>query len=166
MVEPHTFLIIELSSRFAAMAQIEKPHKIVHRHQLLVIARVPAQQSKEVDNSFGQISRLAVTGRHLTRFRVVPFQREHRKAKTVTVALAELTVTFGLQQQRQVSKSRHRIFPAESTIQQNVQRSRRQPLLTANHMGNLHQMVVHNVCQMVSGQFVCRFIKNFIIKDR
>ena len=40
------------------------------------------------------------------------------------------------------------------TIQQDMQRSRRQPFFTTNYMRYFHQMVINNVCQMVSRQFV------------
>ena len=61
MVEPNTLLIIKLGTRLAAMAQIEEFHQFVHRHQFLVVTRIPAQQSQEVDNRFGQIAGFAIT---------------------------------------------------------------------------------------------------------
>ena len=62
----------------------------------------------------------------------MPFQGEHRESQLVTVTLGELAIADGLQQQRQVGKLRHGVGPAESLIQQHVERSRRQPLLATD----------------------------------
>ena len=47
-----------------------------------------------------------------------------------------------------------------------MQRSGRQPLFTADNVGNFHQMVIHNICQVIGRQFVRRFVKHLIVKDR
>ena len=65
-----------------------------------------------------------------------------------------------------MSELRHSVFPSESTVKQYVQRSRRQPFFTTDYVRYFHQMVVYNICQMISRQFVSRFIKNLIVKDR
>ena len=95
----------------------------------------------------------------------MPLQRENREAQTVAVTLTQFAVTLGLQQQGQMRKGRHGILPPKGTVEQYMQRRGRQPFLTAYHMGHFHQMVVHNIGQMVSRKFICRFIKNLVIKN-
>ena len=158
MVKPFSFFKVEFCPSFAATMQVKKLHQFIQGHQFLVISRIPSQQGKEIDNSFGQVTRLTITGRHLTGLGVVPFQRENREAKTVTITLAQFTVTIRFQQQGKMCELGHGIRPAESPVQQDMQRSGRQPFLTTDYMGNFHQMVVHNVCQMISRQFIRRFI--------
>ena len=60
---------------------------------------------------------------------------------------------------------RHRVSPSERTVKQNMQRSRRQPFFTANHVGHLHQMVVYDVGQMVGRQFVGTLVKHLIVEN-
>ena len=92
-------------------------------------------------------------------------QREDGETETVAVTLGEFAVTVGLEQQRQVGKLRHRVFPSEGTIKEHVERGRRQPLLTADDVADLHQMVIYDVCQVIGGQVVCRLIEHLIIQD-
>ena len=64
-----------------------------------------------------------------------------------------------------MGKLRHRILPSKCLIQQYMQGGRRQPLLTTNHMGNFHQMVIHNICQMIGRQLVGTLIKHLIVEN-
>ena len=95
----------------------------------------------------------------------MPFQREDRKAETVAVPLAELALALRLQQQRQMGKTRHAVFPAESTIKQDVQRRTGQPLLTTDDMGYFHQVVVDNVGKMIGRQLVRTLVKHLVVQD-
>ena len=96
----------------------------------------------------------------------MPFQGEYRETETVTVTLAQFSVTVRFQQQRQVGEFRHRVFPSESTVKQHMKRSRRQPFFTTNNVRNLHQMVIYNICQVISGKFISRLIQHLIVQDR
>ena len=62
-------------------------------------------------------------------------------------------------------KTRHSIFPAKSLIEKNMQRCTWQPLLTTDNVSNLHQVVVNNICQMISWQFISTLIENLIVED-
>lgn len=90
MIKPFSFFIIKLCTAFTAFLQREKPDELIHRHDLLVIPGIPAQQCQEIYDSFGQISRLAISGRNFSRLRIVPLQRKNRKSQTVSVALTQL----------------------------------------------------------------------------
>ena len=147
------------------MAQVEKPDKLVHRHEFLVIARIPAQQGQEVDDSLGQIAGLPIAGRDFARLGVMPLQGEYRETEAVAVALAQFSVTLRLQQQRQMGKGRHRIFPTERPVEQHMQRSGRQPLLATDDVRNFHQMVVHDVGQVIGREFVGRLVKDLVIQN-
>ena len=46
-----------------------------------------------------------------------------------------------------------------------MQRCARDPFLAADHVRDLHQMVVHDVGHVVRGQSVSRFVKHFVVKD-
>ena len=65
-----------------------------------------------------------------------------------------------------MSKARHCVCPSECFIQQHVEWGRRQPFLTANHVGHLHQVVIHDVSQVIGWQFVCTLIKHLVVKNR
>ena len=64
-----------------------------------------------------------------------------------------------------MGKLRHRILPAKCLVQQYMQGGRRQPLLATDHVGDLHQMVVHDIGQMVSRQLIGTLIEYLIIED-
>ena len=97
VVEPCTFLIVKLGTGLAAMLQREELDELVHRHQLLVIARVPTQQGEEVDDRFGQVACLTIARRDFTTLGVVPLQGEDGEAQAVAVALAQLSIALGLE---------------------------------------------------------------------
>ena len=62
-------------------------------------------------------------------------------------------------------KTRHGIFPTESLIKKYVQRRTRQPLLTTDYMRDFHQVVVYDICQVISWQFISTLIKHLIIQN-
>ena len=64
-----------------------------------------------------------------------------------------------------MGKAWHAIFPAKSTIKQHVQWCTWQPFLTTNNVRDFHQVIINDVCKVISWQFVCAFEQNFIIKD-
>ncbi len=94
----------------------------------------------------------------------MPFEGEHGESKTVAIALAELPLSVRLKQKGQVHKAGHCVSPAESLIKKHMQRRRREPFLTADNMGHLHQMVVHDIGQMICGQVIGAFVKHFVVK--
>ena len=95
----------------------------------------------------------------------MPFEREHWESQSVTITLREFSLSFWFEEQWQVSKLRHSILPSEGPIEQHMQRRRRQPFLTPDDMRHLHEMVVHDVCQMICREFVSRLIEHLIVKD-
>ena len=64
-----------------------------------------------------------------------------------------------------MGKLRHGIFPTEGTVEHDVQRSTGQPLLAANDMGNLHQVVVDDICQVICRQLVGTLIQHLVVAD-
>ena len=96
----------------------------------------------------------------------MPFEWEDREAEAVAVALRELAFAVGLQQQRQMGEARHRVLPAESAVEQYVERCRRQPFLAADDVRYLHQVVVDDVGQMVGRQLVGALPQHLIVEDR
>lgn len=95
MVKPFSFFKVEFCPGFAATVQVKKLHQFIQGHQFLVISRIPSQQGKEIDNSFGQVTRLTITGRHLTGLGVVPFQRETGKPRRSPSRLLSLPLPSG-----------------------------------------------------------------------
>ena len=95
----------------------------------------------------------------------MPLQWEHRESQTVTVALRQLTLAVRFQQQGQMRKLRHRVLPAKSLVEQHMKRCTRQPLLTTDHVRDLHQVVVHDIRQMIGRQLVCTLIEHLVIQD-
>jgi hypothetical protein len=84
--------------------KVEQAGQLFHAHDLLVSAGVPAQQGEHVDEGFRVVALFAVTTALLSGVGVRPIQGEHREAEPVAVALAELSVAVGFQDQRQVGE--------------------------------------------------------------
>ena len=165
VVEPNSLLECELSTSLRTLADIEQRNKLIERENLLLSTWVPSQQSQEVDNSLREVAILAITTRCLTALWILPQKWEHWESQTISITLRKFTLTIGLKQQWQVSKLWHGVLPTESTIQHYVQWSRRQPLLTTDNVRDFHQVVVYNICQVISWQLVSTLIKYLVITD-
>ena len=59
-----------------------------------------------------------------------------------------------------------RIRPSERPVKQIVKRQGREPLFSAYHVRYLHQVVIHDVGQMIGRQPVSRFIEHFVVQCR
>ena len=59
----------------------------------------------------------------------------------------------------------HGIFPTKGTIKQYVERCRGQPFFATNNMADFHQVIVHDVCQVVGGQVIGTFVKHLVIEN-
>ena len=103
--------------------------------------------------------------RRLARGRL-PEEREDGEAHLVAVALRELAAARGFEQQGQVGEFGLRGLPAESAVEQVVQRQRGEPLLAADDVGDLHQVIVHDVGQMVGRQCVGRLVEHLVVERR
>ena len=95
----------------------------------------------------------------------MPFQREYREAEAVAVALAELSLAVGLEKQRQVGEARHGVLPSEGAVEEYMERCAGQPFLAAYHVGNLHQMVVHDVGKVIGWQLVGTLVEHLVVED-
>ncbi len=124
MIKPCSFLVIELCTRLGAMLKREFVDEGLHIHQLRIVTGVPAEECQEVDDSLGEVSLFPVTRRSLARFGIVPLEGEHRETELVTVTLRELTVADRFEQKGKVYELRHGVRPAESLIEEFVERSR------------------------------------------
>ena len=65
-----------------------------------------------------------------------------------------------------MGEARHRVLPAKGAVEQHVERCRRQPLLAADDVRHLHQVVVDDVGQMVGRQLVGALPQHLIVEDR
>ena len=164
-VEPVSLFGLESRARLAHALQREGRNQLVHREQLLLGTRVPAQQSQHIDKRLGEVAILTIAARHLA-IGSNPTQGEHGEAKFIAITFAQLTLASRFQKQRQVTELGHSVSPTQRTIEQIVQGQRRQPLFATDNVRNLHQVVIHDVCQVIGRQSVCRFIKNFIVQSR
>ena len=165
MVEPRGLDIVELRAVLRAFLQVEQLDHLVQAHHLLVVAGIPTEQGQEIHHGLGQIALLAIAGAYLAALGIVPFEGKHGEAEFVAVALAQLAVAHGLQQQGQVGEAGHRVGPTESTVEQHVKGCAGQPLLSADDVGHLHQMVVNDVGQVVGGQLVGTLVKHLVVQD-
>ena len=95
----------------------------------------------------------------------MPFEREYGETQTVAIALGQFALALGLEEQWQVGKAGHGVFPTERAVEQHVQRCRWQPLLATDNVAYLHQMVVYDVGKMVSGQLVSTLIEHLVVED-
>ena len=152
LVEPAGLLRIEPGPALVHPVQREGVDQFVQAEQFLFGARVPAQQGQHVHEGLRIIPALPVAAAAFTRGRVGPVQREDREPEAIAIALAQFPVAVGLQNQRQVGELRP--FPAEGLVQQHVQGGTGQPLLAPHHVRDRHQVVVHDVGQVVGGHAV------------
>ena len=67
-------------------------------------------------------------------------------------ALAHFARTVGVEDDRQVHKGRH--VPPKRLVQQPMVGCGGQPLLSAQHIGDVHQVVIHDHSQVVDGHAV------------
>ena len=56
------------------------------------------------------------------------------------------------------------ILPAECLVEHIVQRQRREPLLAPDDLGDFHQVVVHDIGQVVCGQLVRSLPQNLVVQ--
>ena len=166
VVEPFAFFVVKSGTALAASFEREEFYQFVYREYLFIVAGVPAQQGEEVDDGFGQIAGFAITRRYLSAFGVVPFEREDGEAEAVAVAFAQFAVALGFEQEGQMGKSGHGLFPAEGAVEQHVERSRGQPLFAADYMAHLHEVVVDDIGQVVGGQVVGRLVEYLVVEYR
>ena len=165
MVEPDALLEVELGTRLRALVYIELLNKLVKREHLLLCTRIPAQQGKEIDYSLGEVAALAIARRYVACLGIVPLQREYGETEAVAIALREFALALRLEQQRQMGECRHGVFPSEGTIKQNVKRCAGQPFFATYHVSNLHKVVVNDICQVISGQFVGALVEHLVVEN-
>ena len=154
MVEPTAFFEVEFSTSFRATFEFEECDEFVHRHDFLVVAWVPTEEREEVDNSLWKIATFAVARRYVARFRVVPFEWEHRETEAVAIAFAEFAIAIRFEQESKVSELRHCVFPTEEAVEEHVKRCTWQPLFATDDVRHFHQMVVDDVSQVVCWKIV------------
>ncbi len=164
MVEPFAFFVVEFGASLAATLYIESFYQFVHREHFLFGAGIPAQERQKVDDGFGEIAGLAIALADIACLRIFPIQGENGEIQPVAVALGELALAIGFEQQRQMGEAGHGVFPAKSAVKQDMQRCRRQPLLSSDNVANLHQMVVHHIGQVVGGQIVGTLVQHLVVE--
>ena len=59
----------------------------------------------------------------------------------------------------------HGVLPSECFVEHIVEGEGRKPLLSADHLRNLHQMVIHDVGQVIGGKLVGSFPQDLIIES-
>ena len=165
MVEPLSFLVVELSTSLRAVRNIESLYEFIERENLLFGARIPSEKCEEIDHCLWEISALAVSRAYFSSLRVMPFQWEYRESETVAITLGELSLTFRLEQEREVSKLRHSVSPSESLIEKHVERRTWEPFLTTDDVRDLHEVVVHDIGEMVGRELVSALVEHLVVED-
>ena len=164
LVVPLGLVRVELGAGFLHFVQREGLHQLRQGEHFAVVSGVPAQHGQQVHEGLGEVTVLPVAVGHFTGLGVLPGQREHGEAQFVTVPLGEFSVADGLQKKRQVGEAGHGVLPAEGLVQQIVQRQGRQPLLSADHLRDFHQVVVHYVGEVVGGELIGPFPQHLVVQ--
>ena len=164
-VEPPALDIVELRAGFRALGEVELGNQLIHAHDFLIIAGIPAEEGEEVDDGLWEIAAFAITAADCA-VGGVPFEGENGESELVAVAFREFAVAGGLEQEGKVGETRHGVGPTEGAIEQNVEGCGGQPLFTADHVGDFHEMVVDNVGQMVGGQLIGALVEHFVVENR
>ena len=163
LVEPASLFRIEFRAGLADLVDGEGLDELLHREYFLLRSGIPPEHGKEIDESTREIAvfTIAVVG---LPFGIDPVQREHRESHLVTVPLAQFAVADRLEKKREVRESRPRILPAEGLVKKIMEREGRKPFFAADNLGDLHQMVIHDVCEMIGRKFVGLLPENLVIK--
>jgi len=164
MVEPFGLLQVETGSGLADPIERERSNQVLHAHQLLIGTRIPSHQCQDVNHCLGIIATLPIPAGNLPAHRVLPLQRKHGETQPVAVPLAQLSVSFRLEQQGQMGKTRHGVFPPKSLVQHHMQRSRGKPFFPTDYVSDPHSVVIHDIGQVVGGHPV-RFEQHFIVQQ-
>ncbi len=152
LVEPLSLVKIKSSARLVHFVEIEGRHEFLQGENFLVGTGVPAQEGQHVDKSLGVEAALAVARSSFAGLFVVPVQRENGEAEAVAVTLGQFAVAIGTQEEGEVCK--FGLFPLKKAVEQHVQRSRGQPFFAADHVGDVHGVVIDDVGQVVGGHAV------------
>ena len=142
-VHPCQLLDIEDGRRFAQASNIEFFFQFFQGEDFCVVGRAPTQQSDIVHDGF------------------------HYETFVHQIFEGFITMTFGqfmcsvTHYCRQVYI--YGFFPAECIIQQVIFGCGGQIFAAAYYMSNFHQVVIHNVCEVVCGETVC-FHQDLVIQ--
>ena len=111
-------------------------------------------------NALGKVAVFAVAARH-----PLPVGDFHSSGKTEIPSLSpsrllNLPCPVGFQQQRQMPRTRAAYPSIRNALSKViVKRQGREPLFSAYHVRYLHQVVIHDVGQMIGRQPVSRFYR-------
>ena len=61
-------------------------------------------------------------------------------------------------------KAGHCFGPAEGLVEHIVKGKGREPLFSADHLRDFHEVVVHDVCEVVGGEFIGPFPEDFVVE--
>ena len=163
LIVPLGFFCVETGSGPDNPLQREDGDQFVEGIEFSIVARIPAQEGKHVDEGFREIAVFPVSPGHFS-FGVDPLQGEDRKTEAVAIALGKFSFSVRLEKQGQMSEAGHGIGPAECLVQEVVERQGREPLLAADDFRNFHQMVIDDVGEVVGRQFVRPFPEYLVIQ--
>ena len=164
LVVPPCLFGVEFGSGLADFFKAEGLDKLLHREDLLLCAGIPAEHRQQVDKRPREVAVLAVAVVGLA-LGVDPVEREYREAHLVAVPLGKLAVAHRLEQQWQVGEARTCVLPAQCPVKQVVERQRRQPLLAADDFSDLHQVVVHDVGEVVGRELVGPLPEHLVVES-
>ena len=164
LVVPFGLFYIETGAGTDNAVQRENRNQFLNGVELPFPAGIPPQESQQVYEGLREVTVFAVAAGDFPGFGVLPAQREHREAQAVSVAFGELALSVRLQQQRQVCKARHGVGPSKRLIQKVMQWQRRQPFLSADDLGDFHQVVVHYVGEVVGGELIGPLPEHFVVQ--
>ena len=63
-----------------------------------------------------------------------------------------------------MSESRHGVFPSEGLVEEVVERKARQPFCSSDDFRDFHQMIVHDVGQVIGRKLVGGFPEDFVVQ--
>ena len=160
-VEPLCLIGIEARTALGDLVEGESLDKLIHGKNLLLRAGIPTEKGEHIDERLGKIATLAVThgGRAVGG---IPLEREDGETELIAIALGELTLTLWFEKQGQVGELW--TLPSEGTVEEIVEREGGQPLLATDDVGNLHQMVVYDIGEVVCRELVGTLIEHLVVK--
>ena len=164
LVVPAGFLRIETRAGFDDAVEGERRDELVDGEHLAVVARIPSEEGEKIHESLREVTVLAISSGYLSG-RVDPSEREYREAELVAVPLAELTLSVRFEKKGKMCETRLGLLPSESLVEHVMQRQGRKPLLSADNLCNLHEVVVHDIGEVVSRQFVGSLPEHLVVES-
>src|SRR5690606_21107704 len=116
LIKPKRFIKIKACTGLVNLGGIKLTDQLLNRKYLLLCAGIPAQEGQKVDHGDGLKTGGVKAGNRFLQVGRIPAQRENREAKFLSISFTQFTLAVGFEDERQMRKGRHGVFPAKCPV--------------------------------------------------